>query len=1196
VSEIGDLYVLLSSRPAQMIAGFEQGAAAGEEMATAIRVSMASVTEAEVGAGRAAEELAAKTDAAAASADASGAAAGRASRGWHLMALGAAAGAAISIKAAGDFQQGTTRLVTSAGELRSNLGQISAGILQISTATNTSTKQLLQGMYYIESAGFHGAAANKVLKATAEGAQAEGADLGTMANAVTSALNAYGLGASHAVAVTNMMIAAVAHGKMTMQDLAGSIATVLPLAARAHLSFAQVAGAISTMTAQGMSAHQVTDDLRNGIKSLLQPSAVQVAEMQQLGINSNAVSKNLGKNGLTGTITMLQEAILRHMGPSGMVLMSAFNRSKAAAADADAMIRHMPPHLAELARGFLDGRTTAMQWRQELYQLPPLQRNLLMQFTATADKAHGFNDLLKSGIPAAQTYTAALSKMMGGTTGLQAALMLGGPHMPIFRGNVAAIGQAAQHTGKNVENWDLIQHNFNFQLGQAAKSAAAVGISFGTALLPAATAAMHALATGAMFLAHYSAASKALAVVIGAVLAAALEQKLVKGLRLSAEGFKDAGKGVSLLTGLFVRNTAAQEASAAASAVQAEATAGATAATEAETAAAGELDAALTANPIGIIVVAIAALVIGLVELYKHCALVRRIVADVGHFFASVWHSAMHLAGQAIQWFTGGPLQWIKQQVAVFTQFWHSHGQEIKQIWSVIWKVISTYTKVEITVIVTVIKAAWAVISAIFKVSAAIWLGIWRVAWAVMRDTTKIIWTAISGVIHLALQWITGIIGIALDLMTGKWGKAWSDAKKLVSDGLHTIVSLMKSLTADFGHLLWDAGKALIQGLIGGIKSMIGAAVSAAKSIGSSVLGAAKSIFGISSPSRVMHDIGIQVAQGLIKGLEGTASQVKSAAGKLATDIKNAITDNLISQGEGTALTRWMERDNSKLQRLASQRAAIAKQIKDAKAEVATVAGQVQDAYSLMSMAQNGPITAASAAAQLKVDVSQVRQFSANIKKLAKMGLNKKLIAQIIQAGPVDGAQIAQALAEGSTSDIKSLNSAESQLVAASTSLGKTAADSMYDHGRNAGKGFLEGLKSQEAAITAVMKRIAHSMVNTIRRELRIHSPSEVMREHGLAVAQGLALGMGDGTTGVEGAAARLAAATVPGAGGGPGGLGGGTPVINNYVTVQVPGGFIGDERKLVEKLVPAIQQVFLKENRRNPVTGNGLNRNLSTV
>src|SRR5205823_5580489 len=99
--------------------------------------------------------------------------------------------ATMSVKMAGDFQASMVRLKTSAGEtgdviggkLTGNLKLVSQGILKMAVDTATSTKELSSGMYMVESAGFHGAKGLEVLRAAAEGAKAEGADLGEVTNA-----------------------------------------------------------------------------------------------------------------------------------------------------------------------------------------------------------------------------------------------------------------------------------------------------------------------------------------------------------------------------------------------------------------------------------------------------------------------------------------------------------------------------------------------------------------------------------------------------------------------------------------------------------------------------------------------------------------------------------------------------------------------------------------------------------------------------------------------------------------------------------------------------------------------------------------------------------------------------------------------------------------------------------------------------
>lgn len=392
-----------------------------------------------------------------------------------------------SAKMAGDFQQDQTKLATSAGETQANLGMVGDGVLKMAGQVGLSTDELEKGLYLTESAGFHASDALKVLQASAEGARAEGADLAEVSNAVTSALNAYGLSGDDAVTITNQMVASVGAGKMTMQDFASSLSAVLPIASSAGILFEQVGGAIATMTAQGMSAQQASQDLANTIRELQKPNQQAQKEMEQLGLDVNDVSQNLGKRGLTGTLDMLTQAITTHMGPAGTVMMDAFNKSKSAGNDLQVMLSKMPANLKNLAQSYMDGSTSLQAFQKDIKGMSGPAAAMGKEFLSLYDSSQGFNHLLTSGSPAAQTYTAALGTMLGGSTGLNTALMIAGDNMGKFQANVKTVGDAALHAGSDVNGWSEIQGNFNVKMAQAHQTVNSMFIALGSALLPALT-------------------------------------------------------------------------------------------------------------------------------------------------------------------------------------------------------------------------------------------------------------------------------------------------------------------------------------------------------------------------------------------------------------------------------------------------------------------------------------------------------------------------------------------------------------------------------------------------------------------------------------------------------------------------------------------------------------------------------------
>jgi Phage-related minor tail protein len=429
---------------------------------------------------------------------------------------------AASVKAAGDFEELITQLQTGANESASNLKMVGNGLLTMSTQVGISADELAKGMFYVESAGFHGAKGLAVMQAAAEGAKVGGSDVATMANAVTSALKAYNLPASKATAVTSELVETVASGKMHMQDLSSALGSVLPVAAAAHISLAQLGGVIATATGQGMSAHRVAMNLANAIRSLSSPTSAAVKEMEQLGLSSVDIAQHLGSRGLTGTMDLLQETIMRHMGPAGLVMMDHFNQAKSATADLKTMIDSTSPSVRKLATELLNNQITAKDYTKATEGMNLPMSEQASQILAVAKQAAGFNDLLKAGGPAVQTYAGALQKLTGNAQAMQIMLLTTGPHAADTAANVAAIAHASQAGAKQVQGFSVVQKDFNFQLDQMKESVNALSISFGEKLIPILEHLARVVMNVVGWLEKHKAVALALAAAIGTVLTGAI--------------------------------------------------------------------------------------------------------------------------------------------------------------------------------------------------------------------------------------------------------------------------------------------------------------------------------------------------------------------------------------------------------------------------------------------------------------------------------------------------------------------------------------------------------------------------------------------------------------------------------------------------------------------------------------------------
>ncbi|MFJ4627200.1 hypothetical protein [Streptomyces sp. NPDC088847] len=381
----------------------------------------------------------------------------------------------------------------------------------------------------------------------------------------------------------------------------------------------------------------------------------------------------------------------------------------------------------------------------------------------------------------------------------------------------------------------------------------------------------------------------------------------------------------------------------------------------------------------------------------------------------------------------------------------------------------------------------------------------------------------------------SGLLGILGIQQTQALAAVGSGSAAAVTGGAN---DLRKALTG-IASLLDGIGADVVAGMVAGIRDNTHLVVAAAADMAASVETAARDTLDTHSPSKVFKNIGVDVGRGLVVGLNGTVAQVKAAAQRVAngvvkvgreigigflagvtgsaSSIKSTTTklaNDIAAAFKGVKSTvddrliTLVQTSNQKLQKLAVQRDAITQKIADAQKFATETAQKALDAFSLQNLTQgDGAVTAKSLTAGLEDALTRVKTFSAQLANLAKRGLSKDLLTQLVGLGPDAGEQIAAALAGSTKDSLKRLSSLQSQLSKASTSLGQASADVLFDAGKNAGAGFLAGLQGQRKNIEKLMLDIAKGMQASIRAALRIHSPSRVFMAIGDLTGLGLHIG-----------------------------------------------------------------------------------------
>lgn len=300
------------------------------------------------------------------------------------------------------------------------------------------------------------------------------------------------------------------------------------------------------------------------------------------------------------------------------------------------------------------------------------------------------------------------------------------------------------------------------------------------------------------------------------------------------------------------------------------------------TIATGAWNAVMAASPLTLVVLALAALVSGLVYAYQHSERFRAVVqqawttikttaASLVSWFQTtalpvlltVWEGIRSGAETVRAWFTTTllpALQGVWQAVSEYAlaawewirAAWDTVGypvasfilsvfQGVAASWGPIWEGIKTVVSGAWQVISTVVSTALEVIKGVISLATAVLRGDWSAAWEAIKGVVSAVWEGIKGVVSGALDILRGAVSGALAAVQGAWSGAWGSVKSTVSGAWSSITSTVsggvtrvlttvqsipakvKGVFASAGQWLLDAGRKIIDGLVSGIKSKVSA-------------------------------------------------------------------------------------------------------------------------------------------------------------------------------------------------------------------------------------------------------------------------------------------------------------------------------------------------------------------------------------
>lgn len=231
--------------------------------------------------------------------------------GLAFASLGFAVGAATvaAVRAQVEFSRTFTQMQTLAGVTAQQVAGLSEAVRTMAVNTGQGPQDLANALYFISSSGFEAQEALGVLEASARGAAIGLGTTATVADAVTSAMNAYGHANLSAADATGIMTQAVRMGKVEADQLAAALGNVIPIAAQTGVSFRDINAAVAAMSLSGLTASEAVTAVRQTLLAISAPTQQARRVLHSLGLDYRELQRVFREQGYLAGIERMRQVL-----------------------------------------------------------------------------------------------------------------------------------------------------------------------------------------------------------------------------------------------------------------------------------------------------------------------------------------------------------------------------------------------------------------------------------------------------------------------------------------------------------------------------------------------------------------------------------------------------------------------------------------------------------------------------------------------------------------------------------------------------------------------------------------------------------------------------------------------------------------------------------------------------------------------
>ncbi|MVB11184.1 Phage-related minor tail protein [Caprobacter fermentans] len=194
--------------------------------------------------------------------------------------------AVVAGKTGADFEAQMSRVKAISGATGQEFDDLNKQAVQLGADTAYSATEAAQGMENLASAGFSTSEIMEAMPGMLDLAASSGEDLAASSDIAASTLRGFGLAASDAGHVADVLAKNAAQTNAAVADTGDAMKYIAPVAQNAGWSLESVTAAIGEMADAGIKGEQAGTTLRGALTNLMNPSKEQAAAMKEIGFSA----------------------------------------------------------------------------------------------------------------------------------------------------------------------------------------------------------------------------------------------------------------------------------------------------------------------------------------------------------------------------------------------------------------------------------------------------------------------------------------------------------------------------------------------------------------------------------------------------------------------------------------------------------------------------------------------------------------------------------------------------------------------------------------------------------------------------------------------------------------------------------------------------------------------------------------------